>query len=68
MPEFHHPLREIGRGEIKRIEYLKSLLASEKKLMAVVKTELLEVKEKYGDPRRTEIVAAEAGLDLPNGR
>ncbi len=42
---------------IKRIEHLKSLLASEKKLMAVVKTELLEVKEKYGDERRTDIVA-----------
>ncbi len=49
---------------IKRIEYLKSLLASEKKLMGVVKTELLEIKEKYGDPRRTDIVADEGEIDI----
>ncbi len=49
---------------IKRIEYLKSLLASEKKLMAVVKTELLEVKEKYGDTRRTDIVADEGEINI----
>ena len=49
---------------IKRIEYLKSLLASEKKLMSVVKTELLEVKEKYGDTRRTDIVADEGEINI----
>jgi DNA gyrase subunit A len=49
---------------IKRIEYLKSLLASEKKLMAVVKTELLEIKEKYGDERRTDIVADEGEINI----
>jgi DNA gyrase subunit A len=55
---------------IQRIEYLKSLLASEKKLMGVVKTELLEIKEKYSDPRRTDIVADEGEIDwtqlIPN--
>jgi DNA gyrase subunit A len=49
---------------IKRIEYLKSLLASEKKLMGVVKAELLEVKEQYGDPRRTDIVADEGEINI----
>ncbi|HTS19068.1 MAG TPA: DNA gyrase subunit A [Verrucomicrobiae bacterium] len=49
---------------IKRIEYLRSLLASEKKLMGVVKAELLEVKEKYGDPRRTDIVADEGEINI----
>ncbi len=49
---------------IKRIAYLESLLASEKKLMAVVKTELLEVKEKYGDARRTDIVADEGEINI----
>jgi len=49
---------------IKRIEFLKGLLASEKKLMGVVKTELLEVKEKYGDPRRTDIVADEGEINI----
>jgi DNA gyrase subunit A len=49
---------------IKRIEYLKGLLASEKKLMGVVRTELLEVKEKYGDARRTNIVADEGEINI----
>ncbi|MGA2605070.1 MAG: DNA gyrase subunit A [Verrucomicrobiia bacterium] len=49
---------------IKRIEYLKGLLASEKKLMGVVKAELLEVKEKYADPRRTDIVADEGEINI----
>jgi DNA gyrase subunit A len=49
---------------IKNIEYLKSLLASEKKLMAVVRAELLEVKEKYGDTRRTDIVADEGEINI----
>jgi DNA gyrase subunit A len=49
---------------IKRIEYLKSLLASERKLMGVVKAELLEVKEKYGDSRRTDIVADEGEINI----
>ena len=49
---------------IKRIEYLKGLLASEKKLMGVVKTELVEVKEKYADPRRTDIVADEGEINI----
>ncbi|MGD0016108.1 MAG: DNA gyrase subunit A [Verrucomicrobiia bacterium] len=49
---------------IKRIAYLQGLLASEKKLMAVVKQELLEVREKYGDPRRTDIVADEGDIDI----
>lgn len=49
---------------IKRIEYLKSLLASERKLMSVVKEELLAIKEKYADPRRTDIVADEGEINI----
>jgi len=49
---------------IKSIEYLKSLLASEKKLMAVVRAELQEDKEKYGDTRRTDIVADEGEINI----
>jgi DNA gyrase subunit A len=49
---------------IKRIAYLQSLLASERKLMAVVKAELLEVREKYADPRRTDIVADEGEINI----
>jgi len=42
----------------KLIEYLKSVLADINLLMAIVKTELLEIKEKYGDEPRTEITYA----------
>lgn len=41
---------------IKKIELYKSILASEKKVMEVIKEELQEIKEKYADPRLTEIV------------
>jgi DNA gyrase subunit A len=37
------------------IEYLKSILASVDLQMKIIKDELLEIKQKYGDARRTEI-------------
>lgn len=40
----------------KRIDYLKRLLADEGMQYGVIKDELQEVKQKYGDARRTEIV------------
>lgn len=42
----------------KKIAYYKELLADEKKLMGVVKDEMLEIKEKWSDKRRTKIVSA----------
>ncbi|WP_130863087.1 DNA gyrase subunit A [Bacilliculturomica massiliensis] len=42
---------------MQRIAYYKQLLADEKMLMGVIKDELLEIKQKYGDERRTQIVA-----------
>ena len=41
----------------KRIRYLEALLASEQKIRGVVRKELLEVKKKFGDERRTVITA-----------
>ncbi|MEK9177514.1 MAG: DNA gyrase subunit A [Patescibacteria group bacterium] len=35
---------------------LKSILGSEKKVRGIIKTELTEIREKYGDDRRTKIV------------
>ena len=40
---------------LKRIEWLKSVLADEGKIKAIIKEELTAVKEKYGDARRTNI-------------
>ena len=41
---------------IKLIEKLKGILDSEEKRYLIIKDELLEIKEKYGNPRRTEII------------
>ena len=43
------------RDLLQEIERLKSILASEDLRMQIIKEELAEIKEKYGDPRRTEI-------------
>ena len=40
---------------LKTIEELKAILASEAKILEVIKNELLEIKQKYGDERRTNI-------------
>jgi DNA gyrase subunit A len=43
---------------IKNIEYYRTLLTNEQKLLMVIKGELLEIKKKYNDKRRTKINAA----------
>jgi len=43
---------------LKTIAHLRSILEDDKKRDAIIKDELLEIKEKYNDPRRTEITAA----------
>ena len=40
---------------LKLIEELKAILASDQKVLEVIKNELLEIKQKYGDERRTHI-------------
>ncbi len=49
---------------IKKIEYLKSVLESREMRMAIINEELAEIKEKYGDERRTLIVDEEDALTL----
>ncbi|NOZ58379.1 MAG: DNA gyrase subunit A [Euryarchaeota archaeon] len=57
-------IAEEHRRLLKEIERLRSLLASEKKILQVVKRETLELKKKYGDERRTEIVADAKEISL----
>ncbi len=45
------------------IAYLESLLASEEKIMQVIKEELLDVKNRFTDERRSQIVRDESGLE-----
>ncbi len=49
-------IREEYQEVLKEIQYYESILASEEMRMGIIKTEVNEVKEKYGDKRRTEIV------------
>jgi DNA gyrase subunit A len=46
---------------IKLIAKLEGILADEKEILKVIKTELLEMKEKYGDDRRSKMVNHELG-------
>ena len=48
---------------LKKIAYYTQLLEDEHLLMGVVKTELLEIKDKWGDKRRTKIKADETEID-----
>jgi DNA gyrase subunit A len=47
-----------------RIKYLKALLKDPKKIRGVIKEELLEIKKKHADPRRTQIRADEGSFDI----
>jgi len=49
-------LRDEYNNLLKEIAYLKDVLANEPLRMTIIKNELLEIKEKYGDARRTQIV------------
>ena len=49
---------------MKLIAYLKDVLGSEKLVFDIIKKELIEVKEKFGDARKTKIVAAESEFEL----
>lgn len=46
---------------MKLIAKLESILADENEILKIIKTELLEIKEKYGDERRTKIIDHELG-------
>lgn len=48
-------LKEEYNELLKLIEYLQSILDDEVLRMTIIKNEMLEIKEKYGDPTRTEI-------------
>jgi DNA gyrase subunit A len=49
---------------IEKIAYLKSILADEKKVLEIIKKELLEIKERYGDGRKTVITTTESELAI----
>ncbi len=48
----------------KLIAYYREVLQNERMLLEIIKTEILEIKEKYADPRRTEISSLEGEIDM----
>ncbi len=48
----------------KTIAYFESILADESKLLGILRDEILEIRRKYADPRRTEIAPASDDIDL----
>jgi len=67
-----YQLTGLERGKIeaeylelmKLIEELRGILADEAKLLALIKKELLELRDKYASPRRTQIIDAEGDLRM----
>ena len=49
---------------MKLIEHLRAILASDRLVYDIIKEELLEIKDKFGDERKTKIVAAEGEFDV----
>lgn len=56
-------LEEEYRDLISRIAYYRNVLSDEKMVMKIIKDELTEIREKYGDERRTQINASEENLE-----
>jgi len=59
-----HKVVEEHQQTLALIEELKGILASDAKLMAIIKQELLALKTEYGDQRRTEIVTETTELTI----
>ncbi len=49
---------------IKKIELYKALLASEKKVLGIIREEILDLKKRFGDERRTDIVGDIEQIDI----
>jgi DNA gyrase subunit A len=59
-----HKLIEEHEQTLALIQELSGILASDARLMAIIKQELLAVKEEYGDARRTEILTETSELTI----
>ncbi len=49
---------------LKLIAHLKEILGSERLVLNIIKEELLEIKEKFGDDRKTKIIPAEGEINI----
>ena len=49
------------KEKLRLIRQLEGILKSPRKILNIIKEELLELKEKYGDPRRTKVIKGKVG-------
>ena len=49
---------------LERIKWLRDILGDEAKVMALIREELLEIRDRYGDDRRTQITHSEDEIDI----
>jgi DNA gyrase subunit A len=59
-----HKIEEEHRDLLERIAYLENLLGSDALIYDVIKEELLEIQQMYGDDRRTDILPSEDEIDI----
>ncbi len=57
-------IRDEHKDLMERIDWLKRILADETEVYKLIKEELLEIKQAYGDDRRTKIAPSEEELDI----
>jgi DNA gyrase subunit A len=57
-------IREEHASLVELIAELRAILGDESRVLGLIKDELREVRERYGDDRRTEIVPGEGEIDL----
>ncbi|MEA2295255.1 MAG: gyrase subunit, partial [Solirubrobacteraceae bacterium] len=57
-------IRREHADKVERIKELRALLGDEGEVMALIKEELLEIAERYGDERRTRIAPSESEIDI----
>lgn len=57
-------IEEEYREILEKINYYKQVLASEHLVLGIIKDELLEIKTKYADERRTELASVEEDIDI----
>ena len=57
-------IKEEHKYLLSLISELKSILYSEQKILDIIKNELEEIKKKYGDARKTQIIAGEESIEI----
>ncbi len=57
-------IKEEHADVVERIKWLRDILGDEAKVMALIREELLEIKDRYGDDRRTQITHSEDEIDI----